>query len=351
MSTKTIQIKVLLVDDSSFMRMLLSDIVSSNPNIVVVDTAINGKEAVEKCKILSPDVVLLDMTMADYDGMYAIKHIMNDHPVPIVILSSIRTTNPDSILEALEAGAFDFIDKPVGIANSKIRLIEDEICGKIILASKIDKSKLIKKNTTTNTFKHTFVHNHKYQVLAIGASTGGTGALEYILMNLPENLPIPVIIVQHMPVSFIQSFAHRLNIITKLTIKVAQENEELKDSIVYIVPGHTNTIISKTTNQSKVRFEHTNEQFLEYNNPSINSLFSSIARVFGEKCIGIILTGMGRDGTLGLTEIFEHGGLTIAQDQKSSIVFGMPKSAFEAGVVKNVVSLADMPGFIVSALD
>lgn len=341
------KIRVLLVDDSSFMRVVLSDIVNGQEDITVIDTATDGKEAVEKTKSLKPDVVLLDLTMKDYDGLYAIRNIMADIPTPIVILSSVRSTNAVAAIEALEAGAYDFLDKPAGIINSKIREIEDQICNKIRQASKIDVKnlKIIKKS---NNHLHTFDSLNTYDVITIGASTGGTGAIEHILMNLPSNLPLPVLIAQHMPPEFVHSFAIRLNNIVPLQVKVATEGEIIRANTVYLMPGNANVRVKRTA--SNVKFQFTDAVYKEYNNPSVDCLFESVEVAYGKKIIAIILTGMGKDGTNGITRIKHSGGYTIAQDQSSSIVWGMPRSAIENGAINQVVSLIEIPGFIVSCM-
>ncbi len=351
MSQSSVKIKVLLVDDSSFMRVVLADIINAHPKIEVTDTASNGKEAIEKTLTSRPNVVLLDLTMADYDGMYALQKIMEQHPVPVIILSSIRSTNPRAIVEALNAGAYDFLDKPTGLVGSKIRQIEDQICHKIIEASQVDPQNLVLKIKKSTNFNHSFQDSTlHYQIIAIGASTGGTGAIEHILMNFPKNLPVPVVICQHMPADFIVSYAERLGHATQLLVKVAAHNEPLVDGTIYLLPGHINTKIVKNNINGQPHFEFTSEIFEEYNHPSIDCMMQSVAEVYLQKSIGIILTGMGKDGTFGLSKIFKNGGYTIAQDQKSCVVYGMPKAAFEANIVNKVVSLHDMPSFIISAI-
>lgn len=339
------KISVLLVDDSGFMRMVLSDIVNSFSEIEVKDTAINGKEAFEKTKLLRPDVVLLDITMEQFDGIYAIKHIMKECPTPIVVLSSIRTSNPAVVIEALNEGAVDFIDKP----NAKIRDIDRHIYQKIKQAAAIDSNTLKNRKRSENNNTHTFESQLNYQIIAIGASTGGTGAIEQILLNIPHNMPIPIVIGQHMPPEFIYSFAERLDKIIPIKVKVAEQNETLKEGIIYIVPGNTNTRLVQNKNE-KPKFEFTSTQYEEYNHPSIDCLFESVAKVYNAKSIAIILTGMGRDGKNGMSAIYNNGGYTIAQDEKTSVVYGMPKAVKEAGVVKRVISLQDIPGFIISAI-
>ena len=343
-------IRVLLVEDSNFMRMVLTDILNAFPDIEVIDTAENGKEAHEKTLSLSPDVVLLDLIMKDFDGMYAIKNIIQDKPTPIVVLSSIRDTEPGAVIDALQAGAYDFLDKPSGLIGSKIRNLDHIIHTKIIEASKVDRKSLKAKKKTTNNHQHTFEDSINYKIVAIGASTGGTGAIEHILVNLPKNFPIPIVIAQHMPKEFIESFALRLADLVSIPVKVAENEEVIRNGIVYLMPGNTNTKLSKRSNNDLVCFEFTDTQYEEYNHPSVDCMIESVAQVYGNKSFAIILTGMGKDGTLGMKQIFKSGGYTAAQDEKSSIVWGMPKAAYDTGSVRTLLPLYDIPAFIVSAI-
>ncbi len=345
---KDSKIKVLLADDSGFMRMMITDIVNSEDDIQIIDTAVNGKEAVEKTMELNPDVLLLDLTMEDYDGLYAIQKIMLAKPLPIVILSSIRSSNPGAALDALNAGAYDFIDKPSGMISSKIREINKVICNKIREASKIDIHSFVSSNKRNHN-EHTF-EEVRYDVIAIGASTGGTGSIEFILLNLPSNLPVPVIIAQHMPAEFISSFAKRLDELIQTKVKVAQDNEYVLPNVIYILPGTTNMIVKKNANDRFPRFSAITKTYTEFNFPSVDGLMESVAEVYGKKGLGVILTGMGKDGTEGMVKLNKNGGYTIAQDQESSVVWGMPRSAWEAGSVKQLVNLKEMPGFIVSCI-
>ncbi|MDX2189145.1 MAG: chemotaxis response regulator protein-glutamate methylesterase [Bacteroidota bacterium] len=342
------KIKVLLVDDSGFMRMVISDIVNGESDITIIDTAVNGKEAVEKNDTTNPDVVLMDLTMKDYDGLYAIRHIMKQKPVPIVVLSSIRSTNPQAMVEAMQAGALDFIDKPTGIISSNIRDINYLICSKIREAAKIDISKFSiadRKNYSEHTFE-----DIRYDIVAIGASTGGTGAIESILTNLPSNMPVPIVIAQHMPAEFIPSFAKRLNELIEIRVKVAEENEYVLPNVVYILPGNTNTQIFRSPSAKKPKFIFTDSKYNEFNNPSVDGLMLSVAEVYGSKSIGVILTGMGKDGSIGLQKIKNKGGYTLAQNEATSVVWGMPQAAYQLGVVDQLVALKDIAGFLVGCI-
>ncbi len=342
-------IRVLVVDDSSFMRLVIADILRQDDSLEVIDIATNGKEAYEKTIALKPDVIVLDLVMQDYDGLYAIKKITKEQPTPIIILSSVGNVNPDIVVEALNAGALSFVNKPQGILNANIREVDKQLISKIKLAAGIDIQKLIQQNQRgQNTYPHTFEPNLAYQAIVIGASTGGTGAIEHILLNLPSNLPIPVLIGQHIPESFVYSFAKRLNDLVPLEVRIAVEDEILKGGNVYIAPCSSNTIVKK--NKDKVRIAFTDENFSQFNNPSIDSLMLSVAHIYGNKAIGVLLTGMGRDGVQGLSAIYHAGGFTIAQDEKTSIVFGMPKAAIEEGVVRHILPLGDIAPFLVECL-
>lgn len=343
------KIKVLVVDDSSFMRLLIGNLLQEEPGVEVVDSATDGKEAVEKVLALRPDVVLLDLVMNNYDGLYAVRRIMQEQPTPILILSSIGNVNPDAVVEALNAGAYDFLNKPEGVMGAKLREIKAQLIGKIKTAAGISIEKLLQPKQT-NTNPHQFDGELQYHILAIGASTGGTGALEDLLQKLPSNLPIPVVVAQHMPAEFVHSFASRLDQLLPVRVTVAQLNEPLRPNRIYLMPGDANTFLARSPLNGKVSFKQTDKLYTAYNFPSVDCLFESVAEVYGAKTVAVILTGMGQDGTLGMGKIFEKGGYTIAQDEASSVVFGMPRSAIMAGVVHRVLALKEIPAFVIESL-
>jgi two-component system chemotaxis response regulator CheB len=343
-------IRVLVVDDSSFIRLVVSDILQQDSQIVVVDTATDGREAYEKTVALQPDLVILDLVMKDYDGLYAIKKIMQDRPTPILILSSEGSVNPETVMEALNAGAVSFINKPRGILQSKIREIESLLIEKVKITAQVLPEKLRQKSQNQNNHPHTFESQIAYHVIVMGASTGGTGIIENILLNLPRNLPIPILIAQHIPESFVHSFARRLDDLVPLQVEVAQENEILQGGKVYIAPCHKNMMLKKNKETNRVRIAFSEEKYPQFNNPSIDCLMASTAQVFGDKAIGVLLTGMGRDGAQGLNGIWRAKGLTIAQDEKTSIVFGMPKVAIDEGSVRFVLPSHEIAPFLVNSL-
>ncbi|MDJ1497070.1 chemotaxis-specific protein-glutamate methyltransferase CheB [Cytophagaceae bacterium DM2B3-1] len=347
---QTSPIQVLIADDSSFMRLVLSDIVGSDKDLNVIATAGNGLEAYEKTRQLKPDVILMDLIMPEYDGLYAVSQIMRDCPTPIVVLSGAGYSNDLTVFDAINAGAFDFIHKPDSTRNAKIRDLEHELTARLKSAVTVNKQGLGKKSSRENGHAHTFYSRLEYEVLAIGSSTGGTGAIEDILKKLPGNFPIPVVIAQHMPKDFVHSFSNRLNDMLPLKVKVAEEREYIQPGVVYLMPGNTNTYLKRDILRNTVFVQFTDKKFPEFNDPSVDCLFQSIADVYKEKALAVILSGMGRDGTRGMERLFYENAHTIAQDEKTSVIFGMPKSAIEKGVITKVLPIYDMAGYIVSCL-
>ena len=326
------------------MRILLSDLVRMDEQIDVVGTASDGLEGVEKVKELKPDVVVTDMVMPRFDGLYVVQRVMQEMPLPIILLSSLDRTDK-KIFDALSAGAFDFLDKPKADQAASgyaplTNLIRE--------AAHTDNFKLGRRSSGGNTLEHSFDENLNYDIIVVGSSTGGPGAVESLLNNLPKNLSVPIIIAQHMPERFIETFGIRLKESTGLSVKVARQGELLMNNHVYLAPGVSNIRVENS--KSGPRIKYVSDHYSEFNNPSIDCLFESIADTYGNRAIGVILTGMGKDGVAGLRRIKDSGGMTIAQDEASSIVFGMPKVAFETGAAKHQISLAEIPNFIVSAL-
>lgn len=340
------KIRTLLIEDSGLMRIMIADTLRSDPEIQVVGTANNGKEGLEKVKALRPDVVVTDMIMPGYDGLYAVKNIMEKSPTPVILLSSLGRGDA-GIFDALNAGAFDFVDKPQTKDSRHFKDALSKLKERIRAASALNFEALGKQVDKINHHFHSFESVLQYNILAIGASTGGPSAVESILTQLPGNLAIPVVITQHMPERFLDSYSQRLANILPLEVKLAEHNEELAPGTIYITPGDGNMLV-KVSAQRKPVFQYSEEKYKEFNNPSIDCMFGSIADLYGTKAIGAILTGMGKDGSKGLLQIKKNGGLTIAQEGKSCVVNGMPKAAVDAGAAGHVLRLKDIPGFIMS---
>lgn len=346
----TEKLKVLIADDSGLMRLIISDILNKAGDIEVVDTATDGKDAVEKAHKLKPDVVVLDMYMGDFDGIYAVKNILKERKVPILILSSVGNTNLEPIMEALHLGAFDYLNKPNN-GNAKVREVGLQLVDKVRVAGRQNKTGLrtVQQREKPNQNNHTFGHLN-FDIIAIGASTGGPTAVENVVRNLPSNLPIPVVIAQHMPANFVPSFVKRLNNSTPLEVIEGIEGMEVIPGRVIVSPGGKNMVVKRDVLRQKHVIGFSDEHYREFNGPSVNALFNSVSRIFGKKTIAVVLTGMGKDGANGAKSIFDKGGYTIAQNKETSAVYGMPKSVVDSGVAKSVVPLNEISGFVVSCL-
>lgn len=340
-------IKVLVADDSVFMRVLIKDIIEADNDIQVIAQAKDSKEALALCMQHKPDVVLLDMNMGEYDGIYGVKKIMENCPTPIIILSAMGNTDMAPIMDALSLGAIDYLNKPVN--NSlDIREVGAPLIIKIKEAAKIHIKKQAQPSQIININPHSFSDELNYDVIVIGSSTGGPTAVEKVITNLPGNLTIPVLIAQHMPPNFVPSFANRLNALTPLNVAMARKDDVVEKGNILIAPGSRNIIVRRE--QDKVVIDYTNQRYKDFNYPSVTGLMQSVAGVYGSRCIGVILTGMGRDGSEGMQSIKAGGGYTVAQDEASCIVFGMPRAAIEEGSVRHVVPLNEIGGFLVSCL-
>lgn len=311
------QIRVLVVDDSVFARELIIAILSTDKEIEVVGKAVNGKEALEKVHELKPDLVTMDIEMPVMDGLEAIEQIMAFNAVPILVVTS--RGDAKTAFAAISNGALDLVEKPdVNLENAR------EFINKVKLVSKIKVITHIKGrlNSIKSTQKPELKIKNSDKVVAIASSTGGPEALSILLSALPEKFPCPIVIAQHISDGFVSGMVEWFQRISKLNVKVAAEGEIIAGSKVYFPPSEKHTEID---NKGKVAFIE--RQPKDTYHPSCDILLSSIARVYGANGIGIILTGMGHDGVLGMKKIKEVGGTSIAQDEKTSVVFGMSKLA------------------------
>lgn len=347
----TENINILIADDSLFMRQLTADIFKNVGGFNVVDYARDGKEAAEKCFLLKPNVVIMDMLMGDYDGILGVKMIMENCPTPIIILSALGATDMEPILQALKLGAIDYHHKP-NRSSKDIKEDDEELIAKVRAASLVTLKDYVKntKDITKNINQHTFSANLNYDIIVIASSTGGPTAVESVLTRLPGNLSVPVLIAQHMPENFIPSFAARLNQLTPLSVMVGKKDEVLEAGKVLIAPGAQNMVVKKDKN-GKVVCDFTTNRFKDFNNPSATGLMLSVAEVYGARAIGVVLTGMGKDGMDGVKAIHDKGGYTIAQSQETCAVYGMPRAAVEIGAIKKIVPLNEIGLFVVSCLE
>ncbi len=332
------KIRILVVDDSAIMRKLIIDILKRDPQIEIVGQAENGKKAVELARILKPDVITLDIEMPEMDGLTALKFLRKEVPSSRVIMfSSLTQEGAKATIEALSLGAFDFVPKPSTKSFlESVKKIEEELLPKIKGATEQIKRKpfVLPKLTTR-------IRSGLYRVLGIGVSTGGPQTLSEIFKNLPGNFPAPILIVQHMPPLFTKQLADRLDKLSPLRVKEAEDGEPIKEGTCYIAPGDYHMVVKKE-NQQKIIHLHKGPP---KNNcrPSVDVLFESLAEVYNGTCLALILTGMGRDGAEGAKLIKQKGGAVMAQDAESSIVYGMPRAVIESGLADEILSLTEIP--------
>lgn len=342
-------IKVLVVDDSAFMRALIKDLLSDDERIQVIGVARNGLDAIEKVKVLKPDVVTMDVEMPIMDGIDALKRIMKETPLPVIMLSSTTIEGAKSTMLAMEYGAFDFIAKPSGSISLDIYKVKDELISRILEAKSVNITQLTlmtqsyiqKKDPLANIFKESQGVN-QYEtnktLVLIGTSTGGPRALEQVLTRLPKNLAAPILVVQHMPKGFTKSLAERLNTVCAINVKEASNGEILQNGCAYIAPGGKHlelrrvgkTIVTELSTEPPVRGHR----------PSVDTLFISASKLRGYKKVVAIMTGMGSDGTEGLKRLKQSKDIfAIAESDKTAIIFGMPNSAIKAGCIDAVLEL------------
>jgi two-component system chemotaxis response regulator CheB len=337
-------IRVLVVDDSAVMRKLLSDILNEAPDINVVGTARNGADALDKVPKLNPDVVTMDIEMPKMDGLTALQHIINEHSLPVIMVSAMDKRQADITIKALEFGAVDFISKTSGTLSLDIEKRKKTLISKIKMAAKVKISKL-KKIKPTPISCSSFVPKDNDWLITIGASTGGPKAIPEILSRLPRNIPAAILIVQHMPEGFTKSFAERLNWYTSLDVKEAEEGDRIEIGNVLVAPGnHHMEIKGKSIHLS-------NGPNVNNVRPSVDVLMKSASKYYGSKCMGVLLTGMGNDGGEGMKNIKLNGGKTVAQNEDTCVVFGMPKAAIDLRVVDEIAPLEQIAKVIMLGLE
>ncbi len=344
------RLRVLVVDDSLFMRSLISDMLNSDAEIEVADTAKDGFEAIKKLQKVKPDVITLDLMMPDLDGFSALKQIMARYPTPVIMLSAYSRKDADITIKCLNAGAISFVLKPSGELSLDIEKIKDQLIKEVKTAAEVNPGKiraLVAKKLARPKSRLAV----KKKIVVIGASTGGPQTLEVILSSLPSIFPAPIIIIQHMPSrSFTQSLARRLNDTCELEVKEAENNETVQTEKVYLAPGGFRMTVGPQKNKEYINAVISLKKEEDvYLSPSIDITMASVAALYNENAVGIILTGMGQDGVKGMKAIRENGGKTIVQDE-SSIIFGMPKAVIENGYADRVLPLAEMGGTLIEFL-
>lgn len=336
------KIRVLIVDDSLLFREVIARGISLDPCIEVVAKANDPFDARDKIIEFDPDVMTCDVQMPKMDGIKFISKLMPQHPIPVVVVSTIS----NSVFEAMNAGAVDFVTKPDVQSAKGVEAFVKELIAKIKVASVAKVSNLRNTNIQASILESS-MNNYNNKIIAIGASTGGTEAICTLLKSFSTEMP-PIVIVQHIPPVFSRMFAERLNNCTALTVKEAENGDFLEAGKVLIAPGNMHMRIKKIGNRFKVEcFEG---EKVNGHCPSVDVLFDSMAKEVGNNALGIILTGMGYDGAKGLLSMKRKGARTIGQDKKSCVVYGMPKVAFEIGAVEKQASLTNIPQIVFSIM-
>lgn len=343
--------RVLVVDDSAFARQTISQYIESIPSMEVVGKANNGLTAIEMVLKTKPDLITLDLDMPNLNGFGFLRWLMEERPTPVLVVSSLRSNK--NVFKALDMGAIDFIEKPIQQPSIRLHEIEREFRRKLLLISALKRNDLQKYRHTNLTLNENILRQRSKKrrkldeplvfphtpdsMVVIGASTGGPPALHNLVTNLPENFQCPVIICQHMPSGFTRLFAERLNKSSSLPVKEAEHGERITSGTVYIAPGGVHMVLE--TDDDKIKIQLNPRKKSDKYVPSIDQIMISVAEIFLVRCLAVVLTGMGDDGSLGVRRIRELGGRTIAQSKESSVVFGMPSKAIKTGAILEVLDL------------
>ncbi|MFY3793386.1 protein-glutamate methylesterase/protein-glutamine glutaminase [Ureibacillus sp. MALMAid1270] len=372
--------KLLIVDDSAFMRKLVSDFFQDHPTIEVIGTARNGRDAIKKIQNLQPNVVTMDVEMPEMNGLDALKEIMEVCPVPVIMLSSETQSGADTTLIAMENGAVDFVAKPSGTISLDLHKVKEELIRKVENAAQVSIinlkksivpsttiSQKVKTEPLRSTFKqaviqkthieksHSMIKRSDWKktskkIILIGTSTGGPRALQDVITKLPKTLNAPVLIVQHMPKGFTKSLAQRLNQLSKISVKEAENGEILQNGTAYVAPGGYHLKLNKIGNQFEILIDET-EPPRAGHRPSVDVLFENISLYNDFDKIAVIMTGMGSDGSSGLKALKNTGNTyAIAESQETCIVYGMPKAAVETTLVDEVVDVNEIAEHIIKLL-
>lgn len=379
-------IRVLIVDDSSFFRRRLTEIIESDVELTVAGTANNGREAVEKALELKPDVITMDVEMPLMDGIQAVREILKQQRVPILMFSSLTHSGAKATLDALDAGAVDFLPKKFeDIARDKGEAIEllrqrikavarRRLFGRpaataattavapapakpaTIARTPLARAELLKaperetaEHAPTPVERPFKASGKNYKLVAIGTSTGGPVALQTIITALPANFPLPILLVQHMPAAFTGAFASRLNTLAKIEVREAVDGDLLKPGVAYLAPGGKQMLVEGSEQQAKLRIKEDDSPRITFK-PSVDVTFGTAAKVYSDKVLAIVLTGMGSDGRDGCRLLKQFGSKIWAQDEASCVVYGMPQAVTAAGLTDVEVGLADVASRLISEI-
>jgi two-component system, chemotaxis family, protein-glutamate methylesterase/glutaminase len=345
------KIRVLIVDDSALIRGLLTEILSSDSAIEVVGIAPDPYIARDKIKSLNPDVLTLDVEMPKMDGLTFLQKLMSGRPMPVVMISSLTEQGAATTLQALEAGAVDFVTKPTVDIQNGLEDLAQQITSKVKIAAQATVKKRTPVVNCADRIKELASQSAMIKttdtIIAIGASTGGTEALRELLEVLPPNTP-PIVITQHMPERFTKTFADRLNELCQIGVKEAQEGDSVIPGQALVAPGNYHMELRRSG--AKYYVTLTQAPPVNRHRPSVDVMFGSVGQYAGANSVGVILTGMGNDGAAGMVKMKHAGAFTLAQDEGSCVVFGMPKEAIKAGGVDKVLPLSEIPGAVLAYL-
>jgi two-component system chemotaxis response regulator CheB len=340
-------IRVLVVDDSAFVRQALTRMLGA-PDVEVVATAVDGEDGVKKVCELRPDVVTLDIKMPRMGGLEALRRIMAACPTPVILLSSHTSEGAEVTLRGLELGAMDFVDKSSVQGHMNLLGLADELLAKVRALAGMPRARLAEPGGPLRPARLPPAHDGQADVVVIGTSTGGPAALQAIIPRLPHDLASAVLVVQHMPAGFTRSLADRLDERSPLPVREAQDGQLVLRASVLVAPGGVHMKVRKRGGQTRVWLDAEPRSALH--RPSVDVLMASVAKAYGARSMGIILTGMGSDGVEGLRAIREAGGRTLAESQETCVIYGMPKAAVEAGVVDRTAPLPRVADEILAAV-
>jgi two-component system chemotaxis response regulator CheB len=348
------RIRVLVVDDSAFNRKTISDMLEKSPEIEVIGTANDGEEGLKKAFALRPDVVTLDLEMPKMDGFSFLRILMAKMPMPVIVVSS--RDDDANVFKALEFGAVDFLAKPTARISRDLLNIEKDILSKVKVVSELKMDNVRKRIVDTGRDlprradkQSSFLppmETGGFDVVAIGSSTGGPPALQSIFKSLPKDLPLAVVVSQHMPPGFTRAFADRLNRLSDIDIKEAEDGDQLAKGRIFIAPGGAHMTFSRKKGGVYVNILDKNVDDMYA--PSVDKMFSSAAEIFEDRSIGLVLTGMGSDGKKGVVDIKDANGFVMAESEDTAIVYGMPNEAVKTGKVDKILPLDRISGEIIN---
>jgi two-component system, chemotaxis family, protein-glutamate methylesterase/glutaminase len=343
------KVRVLVIDDSAYNRQTIAEMLGAHADIEIVGKASDGEEGLKAAASLRPDLITLDLEMPRMDGFTFLRILMSKLPTPVIVISS--HSKKQSVFQALELGALDFIAKPTRHISPELTAIRDELVQKVLLFRHLrldalqDRPKL-ERNFAAEIKEAAPVAAPRIppqpiaselRLVAIGASTGGPPAIQLLLGQVPQEIPTAILVCQHMPAKFTKAFAERLDKTAKLTIKEAEDGEPILAGHAYITPGGVNMLVHREGGRRMLKLQdmQSEDRYV----PSIDKTLGSAGEMFGPKCLGIVLTGMGTDGKVGAAKIREHGGYVIAESKESAVIYGMPKEVIEAGHADAILPL------------